>query len=163
MVAIHVRPPIVELGVRLHDVVAKTEIERQVRSQLEVVLRPERIGVETSARRHLGILDDVRRIQLAQQIARIRIAARRIERSRRAEPRRLQVAEAERGQAAVGSLTLVGVHALRLQPERRRVPAMRPAQIVLQREVVQILRERARICAAPSRWRVRSGEGRLGE
>ena len=81
----------------------------------------------------------------------------------RIEAGRLHVAEAERRQAAVGALALVGVHALRLEAEGDRVLAVRPLQVVLQRVVVQILGERPRVGAAPLRRRVRAGERDFGE
>ena len=159
-VRVHERPAVVELRIRLHDVVAQSEVERKTRCGLEVVLHPERIALEAAGRGHLRVLDDRRRVQLAQQVARIGVAGRRQERACRAEPGGLHVAEAEGRQAPVRALALFGLEALPLEPERDRVPAERRLEVVLDRVVVQELRERARVGAAPLRRRVRDRQKR---
>ena len=124
-------------------------------------MRPERVGVETSARSNLGILDDGGGVQLAEQKTRVGVAGGREERAGRIEPGGLHVTEAEGCKAAVRALALVGVHALRLRTERGRMFAMSPVQIVLDRIVVQIFREGSRVGAAPLRRRVGAGKRNL--
>jgi hypothetical protein len=157
------RPAVVDLRIRFHHVVAKPEVERKTRRHPNVVLHPEGVVREASARRHLRILDHRGGVEVAEQEAGVGVAGGRQERAGGVEACGLVVAEAERREAAVGALALVRVHALRLEPEGERVPAARPLQIVLERVVVQVLGERAGVGTAPVGGRVGPGKGNLGE
>src|SRR5215472_7153570 len=139
---------------------SQPEVQSQAWSDTEVVLDPPGVIPIPATRLDYGVLDYIRRIYQAQQIAGVSIPGGGDQRAGGIESRRLQIAEVPRSETAIGALLLIDLEPLDLETDRDGVSTARPLNIVLQGEVVCNVVKRARpAIGAPSVGRIWTSPG----